>query len=167
MAVISFTRVSKPFGWLSNMAPYPIPFNNQLWNTAEALFQALRFGDAGVKEKIRAQKSPMAARFVAKNRDNKQHMIVVPHSERDKENMRFVINLKFTHYPKLADCLIKTFPHDIIENCSLRGDTFWGARKIGEHWFGENNMGNLLMDLRDELIAASSAAGGDVLQKEK
>jgi predicted ATP-grasp superfamily ATP-dependent carboligase len=40
---ITFTKTSLPFGWLGNMAPYPIEYLEKTWRTAEALFQALRF----------------------------------------------------------------------------------------------------------------------------
>lgn len=153
MGVIAFTRVKEPFGWLGNMAPYPLPYRGQVWPTAEALFQALRFDDAEVREKIRTQRSPMAAKFVARNKDLKPLMAVVPRSERDIENMRAVLRLKFTHYPKLRRCLKATHPHDIVEDCSKRSDTFWGARLVGDEWYGENTLGNLLMDLRDQLRA--------------
>jgi 4-aminobutyrate aminotransferase-like enzyme len=32
------------------MAPYPINYENQIWRTSEALFQAMRFDDPEIKE---------------------------------------------------------------------------------------------------------------------
>jgi ribA/ribD-fused uncharacterized protein len=151
MGVIAFRKVKEPFGWLSNLAPYPVPFAGQVWPTAEALFLALRFDDQGVRERIRTQGSPMAARFVARDKDLKPLLAVIPKTERDVANMRRVLRLKFTHYPKLRRCLVATHPHDIVEDCTRRGDTFWGARLKDGEWWGDNITGNLLMDLRDEL----------------
>lgn len=45
MNVIAFTKVSLPFGWMSNMSPHPIVHHSCEWPTAEHLFQALRFRD--------------------------------------------------------------------------------------------------------------------------
>ncbi len=41
--IITFTKVSLPNGWMSNMAPYPIIYNNITYKTTESLFQCLRF----------------------------------------------------------------------------------------------------------------------------
>jgi ribA/ribD-fused uncharacterized protein len=151
MGVIAFTKVKLPFGWLSNMAPYALPYEGKVWPTAEALFQALRYDDEEIRERIRSQRSPMAAKFVARNKDTHPKRTVVPKTERDVENMRQVLRLKFTHYPKLRRALINTYPYDIIEDCARRGDTFWGAKLVDGQWWGDNVLGNLLMDLRDEL----------------
>ena len=54
-------------GWLSNMGPYKIVVDDIFWKTAEAYFQSLRFAsDDAVRETIRIQKSPIAAKKVAK-----------------------------------------------------------------------------------------------------
>ena len=64
--IIAFTKVALPFGWLGNMAPYPVTYGGKAWRTTEALFQALRFEDESIREAIRQEKSPMAAKLVAK-----------------------------------------------------------------------------------------------------
>jgi predicted NAD-dependent protein-ADP-ribosyltransferase YbiA (DUF1768 family) len=92
MAVISFTKVDLPYGWLGNMAPYPIQLNGQVWRTSEALFQALRFDNLEIREVIRDQKSPMSAKMKAK--PFKEQMIVIPCSPQDLDNMRLCIRLK-------------------------------------------------------------------------
>lgn len=58
MAVLSFTKVDLPYGWLGNMAALPIPFEGNIWRTSEALFQALRYTDFEIREVIRSEKSP-------------------------------------------------------------------------------------------------------------
>ena len=59
MAVISFTGVDQPYGWLGNMAPFRIDYMGQRWLTSEALFQSMRYDDLNVQELIRIEKSPM------------------------------------------------------------------------------------------------------------
>jgi len=39
---IWFKKVAEPYGWLGNMAPYPITYKGIVWSTREALFQSLR-----------------------------------------------------------------------------------------------------------------------------
>ena len=48
MAIISFSKVALPYGWLGNMAPYPIIYEGKRWRTIEALFQSLRFNSRGL-----------------------------------------------------------------------------------------------------------------------
>ena len=38
-SIIAFTKVALPFGWLGNMAPYPVTYGGKAWRTTEALFQ--------------------------------------------------------------------------------------------------------------------------------
>ena len=150
MAVISFTGVDKPYGWLGNMAPFRIDYKRQRWLTSEALFQSMRYDDLKVKEIIRAEKSPLSAKM--KSKTNKDLMVVEPCSPEDLENMRLCIRLKFEQNPVIKEKLKKTFPHEIIEDVSKRNGArheFWGARNNGGNWTGQNHMGKLLMELRD------------------
>ena len=77
---ILIRKVKDLHGWLGNMSPYPIEFNGKLYRTTEALFQALRFSDEEVIEAIRAEKSPMAAKFAAKRPPEEYPAIGIGHS---------------------------------------------------------------------------------------
>ena len=151
MADISFTKVDLPYGWLGNMAPYPIIYEDKEWRTSEALFQAMRFDSNEIKEIIRNEKSPMAAKMKAKS--NKCSYIVQPMSEKDIDNMRLCLNLKFNQHSSLKEKLLKTGEHTIIEDIGSRRGArheFWGAYKNEKNeWVGNNLMGKLLMPLRE------------------
>jgi predicted NAD-dependent protein-ADP-ribosyltransferase YbiA (DUF1768 family) len=137
------------------MSPYKIVVDDIFWKTAEAYFQSLRFApDDNVRERIRMQKSPMAAKMVAK--DNASRMVVVPLSEDDVENMRITLRLKFKcNQIPLEDNLLRTGDRTIIEDCSGRkteSGAFWGAYKLPNGLlYGQNKLGKLLMELRNEL----------------
>ncbi len=149
MAIISFTKVSLPYGWLGNMAAFPIVYQNESWNTSEALFQVLRFSDPEIKQIIRAQKSPVAAKMKAKAAAN--HMVIAPCSEEDVNNMRRCLKLKFSQNSEIRQLLIRTGEHLIIEDIGARRGArhlFWGAYRQGAEWIGKNMMGQLLMELR-------------------
>jgi predicted NAD-dependent protein-ADP-ribosyltransferase YbiA (DUF1768 family) len=46
------------------MSPYRIVIGGEVWKTAEAYFQSLRFApDDSIRETIRIQKSPMAIKM--------------------------------------------------------------------------------------------------------
>ena len=153
MAVISFTGVDQPYGWLGNMAPFRIEYLGQKWLTSEALFQALRYDDLNVKELIRIEKSPMSAKMVAKSKKYNKLIVVKPCSPEDLDNMRLCIRLKFEQNPVIKEKLKKTFPHEIVEDVTKRNSgarhDFWGARNKGGIWVGQNQMGKMLMELRD------------------
>lgn len=153
MAVISFTKVNLPYGWLGNMAAYPIEYNNRIWKTSEALFQALRFSDDMIREKIRMEPSPMGAKMRAKSFRNLY--AIAPMSNDDIANMKICLNLKFTQHKDLRAKLLKTLDHIIVEDIGKRRGIrheFWGAYRADQNkWLGNNKMGELLMELRKEL----------------
>lgn len=137
------------------MSPYKVVVDEVFWRTAEAYFQSLRFApDDAVRETIRMQKSPMAAKMVAK--ENASRMVVVPMSEDDVENMRITLRLKFKcNQIPLEDNLLRTGDRTIIEDCSGRrteSGAFWGASELPNGLlYGRNMLGKLLMDLRNEI----------------
>lgn len=153
VVVVDFTKVDLPYGWLGNMYGSPIHYNGKIWLTSEALFQALRFDDEEIIELIRNQKSPMGAKMKAKG--NKNRMVIEPMSEKDIENMRMVVRLKFDQNPVLKSRLKISGEFVLVENIGTRNGEnhfFWGMKKINDEWVGKNMMGKILMELRKELI---------------
>lgn len=151
VVVIEFTKVDLPYGWLGNMYASPVHYNGKIWKTSEALFQALRFEDEEIRELIRCEKSPMGAKMKAKG--NKNKMVIEPMSEKDIENMKMVVRLKFDQNPVLKTKLKVSGEHVIVENIGERNGArhlFWGMKKINGEWEGENKMGQILMELREE-----------------
>lgn len=149
--VIEFTKVDLPYGWLGNMFGSQIRYEGKIWKTSEALFQALRFEDEAIRELIRNEKSPMGAKMKAKA--NKDKMVVVPMSEKDVENMKSVVRLKFDQNPVLRSKLKITGDHIIVENIGNRNGErhlFWGMKKVNGEWIGNNVMGKILMEIREE-----------------
>ena len=154
MKNVWFKKVAEEYGWMGNMAPYPIKFDGKVWRTSEALFQSMRFDDDSVKEIIRGEKSPMGAKMKAKK--NRDQMVVVPMSELDVENMRKCVKMKFDAHPQLKRQLMNTkdsFIYEDIGNRNGERHKFWGAKKWSEsEGAGNNMMGKILMDLREEYL---------------
>ena len=152
MLTINFTKSKLPYGWMGNMSPYPIKFGDETYRTTEALFQALRFSDNDIKELIKAEKSPMGAKFVAKSRVDQ--MTIKQLSDADVDNMRLCVRLKVIQYPNLLKELLETGDVLIVEDVTNRGDkgsnTFWGAMLVGEEWIGQNILGKIWMQVRKE-----------------
>jgi len=152
--MIWFNKVKEEYGWMGNMAPYPIMFEGKIWRTSEALFQGMRFDDEEIKEIIRKEKSPMGAKMKAKKYSDQ--MVVVPMTELDVEQMKKCVRIKFDQHPALKKMLLDTVGAYIYEDIGNRkGERhkFWGAKKISENeGDGHNMMGRILMELRDEYL---------------
>ena len=159
--VVAFTKVRLPFGWLGNMSPDPVDYGNKTWTTAEALFQALRFPEHHpAREWIWAQRSPMAAKMIAKKHRCERH--VAPQSREDIELMRQVLRLKLEQnltrsaFAGKWHKLVEMGDVLVIEDSSRRRSSsglFWGAALVdppGNRWCGENRLGELWMELLDE-----------------
>lgn len=150
MSEIAFTKVKLPYGWMGNMAPFPLVYLDKEWRTSEALFQAMRFApDNQVRELIRNEKSPMSAKMVAHKYADQ--MIVMPRSDEDVAQMGDCIVLKIGQHPKLEQELLATGDAMIIEDCSNRQNEsglFWGAARTDTGWTGDNKLGNLWMSCR-------------------
>ncbi len=155
-----FKGVKEPNGWMGNMAPYPITYNGQVWRTSEALFQSMRFKDPLIKEIIRGEKSPMAAKMKAKS--HSAHYIITPLSPQDIANLEACVLLKFQHHPKIARLLMATGNHLIYEDATGRNkpnDLFWGVHRDPKNpnqpISGTNEMGEILMRIKVILLAAA------------
>jgi ribA/ribD-fused uncharacterized protein len=152
--IISFKRVKEPYGWLGNMAPYPIKYNNLEFKTTEALFQYLRFeNNPEIQEEIRKSPSPMSAKMIAK--DN-YHLVPpnIMYQQKDIDNMLLCLTLKLEQHPNLQKELLETGDAFIIEDCTSRpqgSGLFWGAALENGSWKGKNVLGKLWKMKRDEL----------------
>lgn len=162
MEAIKFTKVKLPFGWLGNMSPYPIQYDGKEWRTTEALFQAMRFNDDELKERIRAEKSPMGCKFKMKaivkeleanGELHKRH--IEPLSEADVANMEICVKLKIEQYPELKKQLLETGDTPIYEDVTARGsrgtNLFWGAMLVDGKWIGQNTLGKVWEKVRKEI----------------
>lgn len=162
---VTFTKVSLPFGWLGNMAPYPITHEGEEWRSTEHLFQALRFDDTVIRKEIQSAKSPFGAKLVAKKYADK--MTVQPMSVKDLRNMDFVVRLKVKQHPELQEMLLATGDETIIEDVTSRPSggrhLFWGMALREGVWVGDNYLGKLWMRIRKELRDGRSDEERDVV----
>lgn len=147
--VITFRKVSGEYGWLSNMSPHKV----QGFKTAEACFQAMRFTELDVIDKIHACNSPMGAKMCAKKYADR--MVVEPRGLQDRINMKFTLMCKLRDNPTLKDALLALGPCVIIEDVTARPNEsglFWGMKKTDAGWEGQNVLGNMWMKLYANLV---------------
>ena len=156
---VVFYKVGEEYGGLSNMSnDFPLVVDGVRLGSSEALYQACRFPQRPdwqreVLDAPHAMRAKMAAR---KEGRRKQHTRA--DWERVQEAvMRWCLRVKLAqHVTRFGGLLRRSAPRPIVEQS--RKDRFWGAvlEKDGV-LRGENRLGLLLMELRDELLACEVA----------
>ncbi len=148
--VVIFRKTNEEFGGLSNMAPgFPIEIDGIHIRTSEALYQACRFPHSEKIQKIIIeQKSPMTAKMKSKpfRRETRGDWMNVRINI-----MRWCLRVKLAcNWDKFKQLLMATENKPIVEES--RRDKFWGAIPNGDEiLIGQNILGRLLMELREEL----------------
>lgn len=135
------------FNWFSNMLPMDIPYIYQgiKYKTVENFYQAMKLPKNRIDlRKEIAEMSPQKAKKEIRNKlkylwredwNKKESLRVMEH----------ILRIKFDKNTSWGKKLNET-KEDIIE-WNNWGDVFWGKTLDGE---GENNLGKLLMKIRDE-----------------
>jgi ribA/ribD-fused uncharacterized protein len=142
---ILFYRVSERNGAFSNFSAHPIDLEGRLWPTSEHYFQAQKFVGTEHEEAIRLAKSPMVAARMGRSRERplRSDWEMVK-----DEVMRAALRAKFGKYPALRTLLLSTGDAELVEH--TKNDRYWGDGGDGS---GQNRLGQLLMELRSELLA--------------
>ena len=158
---ITITKVSDPYGWLSCMSAHPVSYKGNNFRTVEALFQWLRFQNfPNVQKVIIDQKSPMGAKMKArKNRELLNRGIKWDEHPDDLPLMKMCLELKIDQHPQLKAELLNTGNAVIIEDCTTHdreSARFWGMVKKDGQWIGDNELGKLWMEIRDNLSKNNS-----------
>lgn len=151
---IAFTKVVGKFGWLGNMSPHPVKMAGVKWRTAEHAFQALRLPVGHpFRNYLNTIKSPLFMKHEL--RKHRKDFLYEECSYEDVEIMRWVTEEKLIQN-KLRSKLRLTEGQLIVEDVSLRNrgnNLFWGAAFIDGEWVGENQLGKLWMEHRDQFCS--------------
>jgi ribA/ribD-fused uncharacterized protein len=153
-----FYRVTEEFGGLSNMAGgYPLRINGISVGSSEALYQACRFPhQPDWQREIITQASPMAAKMKARKERRRQDHSRLDWGQIDVAVMRWVLRVKLAqHFDRIAGLLRRSSERAIVE--MSRKDRFWGAVEEEGRLHGRNQLGLLLMELRERVRTAERA----------
>ena len=134
------------------------------YKSAEHAFQAIKartFGDETHFGKILKAKSAQSAKSFGKKVSGFKEEVWTP--EKKEGIMKQIVRAKFTQNLELRKKLVDS-GDKILANADAR-DKFWGVgtsattaiAKDPSKWKGENRLGKMLMELRTELRAESSA----------
>ena len=146
------TKTFTPLHWLGNMSPCKIIYTGEAWDSAEKLFQAMRFNDEVIRQKIRNEtgifKLNQLTSSLAANR------VVESMSSLDIENLRTVMELKFSQNKILQSRLLSTGNLNLVQfsrqSCNPE-DLFWGMTLSNLQLEGRNIVGNILMEIRNKM----------------
>jgi N-glycosidase YbiA len=145
--VIRFYTTTGAYGCFSNFSRHPVRLDGQEWPTSEHYFQAQKFAGTDHAEDVRRAETPMRAAEIG--RDRKRPF----RSDWDavKESVMLdALRAKFTQHDDLKAILLGTGDAELVEHTA--NDRYWGDGGDGS---GKNRLGVLLMQVRDELRAAT------------
>lgn len=134
------------FDFLSNFHPSPIFGQDDeiLYPTVEHYFQARKTMDMNRRALVAKSATPAVAKRAGRS------LLLRQDWERVKiPVMRDALSLKFSHGSQLAERLLNTGSHVLVEG-NTWGDAFWGVDTRSSS--GENWLGHLLMARRAELV---------------
>ena len=152
-----FRYTKAAWGAFSNFQPLPLPIVAGPWTFrfSESLYQAAKFADRpGVQQRI--AEAPTAREAAAIGRTpglgidpgwNAQRVHV----------MRWVLRMKREANPDEIDALLATTGERPIVEVSTR-DPWWGAKPVADRYEGNNVLGRLWMELRQQLREDDPAA---------
>lgn len=133
----------KGYQWLSNFWPSPVLFEGHAYPTVEHAYQAAKTTYEDERAKIRGARLPSIARAHGRRATMRPNWadLKIP-------IMLDLLRQKFSRKP-LRTYLLST--GDVkIEEGNWWGDRFWGVAPAGSGE-GENHLGKLIMQVREEL----------------
>lgn len=143
------------------------------YKSAEHAFQAIKaktFGDEEHFKKILKAKSAQSAKSFGKKVEKFDETVW---NEKKDDVMRQILRAKFSQNPDIRKKLLDS-GDKILAEANPR-DTYWGIgtsastsiAKTPSKWKGQNKLGKMLMELRDELIAEDKADEEAAAEKEE
>ena len=140
------------FDFLSNFYPARIEADGIVYQNAEAAFQAQKCDDV-------ADRNAFAKLSAVKAKRRGRQVKLRPSWDSVRVGvMEEVVRAKFRQNHDLAARLLGTGQMPLVEGNDW-GDTFWGVDvKTGK---GENNLGKILMKIREELFMQCRKGIGD------
>lgn len=152
-----FRRTDDEFGGFSNMSrAFPLSIFGIRIRSSEHLYQAMRFTDEPEiqREVIQAQ-TPMASKKVSRSFDE---FTRPDWFDIRVDVMRWALHVKLlNHATRFGELLRRTKSRPIVE--WSRHDSFWGAGPVDPDTNrGQNVLGQLLSELRDEFVADPTIA---------
>lgn len=146
--IVNFYSTTGEHGCFSNFSRHSVFLKGKRWPTSEHYFQAQKFAGTEHEEAVRTCKTPALAASMGRSR--KLPLRRDWDSVKD-QIMLEVVRAKFTQHEELKAVLLGTGDAKLVEHTEK--DSYWGDGGDGS---GKNRLGQLLMKVRDELLAAET-----------
>lgn len=140
---ICFYRVNDPYGIFSNFYACSFVIDSICWPTVEHYFQAHKFHDEALREKLRCLSSPMV---VAKEGRKRSYPLRDDWESVKDDIMRLAVLEKFKQNKEARAILLSTGDAKLIEHTT--NDSYWADGGDGS---GKNMLGIILMETRQLL----------------
>ncbi|MBI2437137.1 MAG: NADAR family protein [Candidatus Magasanikbacteria bacterium] len=125
---------------LSNFSAHKVIFKDVEYMTSEHAYQVAKFIDPDIREKIKNAPSAYVARELGQAKEGRAESF-------DKVLvMKNIMREKMLQHEDVKEKLLASGNKYVDKNCPT--DYFWGS---GEDGSGENVMGKMWMELREEL----------------
>ncbi len=133
----------REYYFLSNFSAFGVDWKGAFYMTSEHVYQAEKFLDEAVREKIRSAKSAHDAKQIARAnidlcRDDWESAKL--------GTMKDILLAKVSQHDYIKEKLVSSGDATLIENSPQ--DSFWGW---GPNKDGQNQLGKLWMEIRSEL----------------
>ena len=132
--------------FLDNFSAFQIKYGDHLWPTVEHAYQAAKFPEQSTPwQVIGSAPSPHSAKKLA-HQDEYADLHDPAWDTRKVEVMRTLLWCKVKQHEYVKRKLLATAHMRLVEDSPT--DNFWGR---GQTWEGENWLGRLWMEIREEL----------------
>ena len=133
-----------PYSFLSNFYPVQINMGDFVFPSVEHAYQAGKTDDPDMRSRIARMSAAGDAKWQGK------HLIIIPGFEQNKiEIMGKILRIKFSN-KEFKEKLLDT-GNMLIFEYNMWEDVFWGIIQYDSLFYGENYLGRLLMEIRDEI----------------
>lgn len=133
--------------YLSNFFDYSFSFHGRMFASSEHAFQACKTFDPEEQKIVQEARSPREAKAAG------QLVTLRPDWREVRDQLMYlVVKEKFRQSPALNARLQETHGVYLMEGNEW-GDTYWGMvwHPLMEEWVGQNKLGLILMQVREEL----------------
>ncbi|NOT79812.1 MAG: NADAR family protein [Bacteriovoracaceae bacterium] len=141
--ILDFYSIKNSYGEFSNFALFPLVIDGVSWPTSEHYYQAHKYLEPELIEKVRLASTPMEAAKMGRDPNFPKR------SDWDTYKdvaMEIAVVAKFNQYPVLQELLKSTNKSFFYEH--TKNDCYWGD--CGDRT-GKNKLGLLLMKIRSTL----------------
>ncbi|MBQ4030321.1 MAG: DUF1768 domain-containing protein, partial [Bacilli bacterium] len=141
--MIEFYKEFGDLGYLANYSNHGFTIDNVYYKTVEHYYQAMKFDNEEIRNRIINALTPKEASNIGRDRNNKR----IDNFKNIKNYVMFNgILEKFRQNRDIAYKLIETRNNDIAE--ATIDEYYWG---IGKDRSGQNNIGKILVKVRDRI----------------